>query len=124
MPEQSVDVNATKRSVQSTSFHRSTDCRYGFAFPRHRPAATESRNLAVRRCPRLRSQPLIRRIVAPPRVGLFRLFGGRDLNLNGVNVVGLFGVHGHYSKTAIRAADLNGLGGLRSGRAWAHRVGS
>jgi hypothetical protein len=44
--EQGVDVNAAKRSVQSTSFHRSADCRYGFAFSRHRPAATELRVMA------------------------------------------------------------------------------
>ena len=60
----------------------------------------------------------------PAGVGLFRLFGRRNLNLNGVKVVGLCGVHGDYSKTAGRVARLNGSRGLCSGRAWAHRVGS
>jgi hypothetical protein len=55
--------------------------------------------------------------------GLLRLFRRRDLNLDGVNVVGLCGVHGDYSKTSVRVARLNGSRGLRSGRAWAHRVG-
>ena len=54
---------------------------------------------------------------------LFWLFGRRYLNLNGVYVVGLCGVHGDYSKTAARVAHLNGSCGLRSGRAWPHRVG-
>ncbi len=70
------------------------------------------------------NSPLIRRMLRSHAVGLFRLFGRRDLNLNGLNVVGLCGVHGDYSKTAVRAAGLNGSRGLRSGRAWAHRVRS
>ena len=39
-----------------------------------------------------------------------------------MNVVGLCGVHGDYSKTVVRIARLNGSRGLRSGSAGAHRV--
>jgi hypothetical protein len=84
-----------------------------------------NRNLAVRSVSGSSiAAELYAECFAPHAVGLFRFFGRCDLNLNGVNVVGLFGVHGHDSKTAVRAADLNGSGGLGSGRAWAHRVGS
>src|SRR5678815_3322897 len=54
----------------------------------------------------------------------FWIFCGRYLDLNGVDVVGPCSIHGNYSKTAIGVASLNRSCGLRSGRTWAHRVGT
>ena len=64
--------------------------------------------------------------MAPISIGLFRLFGGRYLNLNGVGVVELCRVYRNYSKTAVtavRVAHLDSSRRLRSGRAWTHRIG-
>ena len=55
--------------------------------------------------------------------GLLRLFGGRHLQLNRVNIVGLRGVHRNDRKTAVRIARLNRLHRLGSRRAGTHRVG-
>jgi len=57
------------------------------------------------------------------RFGLFRVLRRRYLNLNGVNVVRLCGVHEDNSQTSVPIALLDGSRGLRSGSTWAHRLG-
>ena len=55
-------------------------------------------------------------------VVLFRLFGGRLLNMNGGNPIRFRRINGDYAKTSVQIAPSNGYSGLFSRGAGLHLV--
>lgn len=108
--------DATAALIQDTASEATQESHQHTGRPSRHPAFAEEEAFASTASRISKESWVLRRCV-----GLFRLVGRRYPDLNGVNAVGLCGVHGDYSKTAVCVAHSNDSRGLRSGRAWAYR---